>query len=116
MARNLGIDKSTAEWIAFLDAHDVWIPGKLQAQVTAAQDYGAGFVCASVSTRAAIAAGRIAAQTLAHDNYIATNSVLVKSTVRYLIRPVYKTEISYISLFCLVEVRHPNVRLIAVGK
>jgi len=95
MARNLGVDHSTAEWIAFLDADDVWMPGKLQAQVAAAQDHGAGFVCASVSTRPAIAAGRIAAFTLAHGNFIATSSVLVKRSVLHQIRPVFKPGMSF---------------------
>jgi glycosyltransferase involved in cell wall biosynthesis len=31
-ARNLGIEETTGEWIAFLDADDIWLPGKLRAQ------------------------------------------------------------------------------------
>ena len=95
MARNLGIDQSTADWIAFLDADDVWMPGKLQAQVAAAQDHGAGFVCTSVSTRPAIPAGRISAGTLANGNFIATSSVLVKRSVLHQIRPVFKPGMSF---------------------
>jgi glycosyltransferase involved in cell wall biosynthesis len=34
-ARNAGIMASSGEWIAFLDADDYWIPGKLEAQMTA---------------------------------------------------------------------------------
>lgn len=33
-ARNHGIEKSTGSLIAFLDADDVWLPGKLSAQVS----------------------------------------------------------------------------------
>ncbi|MGA2400840.1 MAG: glycosyltransferase [Syntrophobacteraceae bacterium] len=32
-ARNLGISISSGEWIAFLDSDDLWLPGKLRAQM-----------------------------------------------------------------------------------
>jgi glycosyltransferase involved in cell wall biosynthesis len=32
-ARNLGISKAGGEWIAFLDSDDLWLPGKLCAQM-----------------------------------------------------------------------------------
>ena len=32
-ARNLGITESKGEWIAFLDSDDLWLPGKLCAQM-----------------------------------------------------------------------------------
>lgn len=54
-ARNLGIRRSHGDWIAFLDADDFWLPGKLQAQwrlldaqPTARMAYGAWQVWFSV--------------------------------------------------------------------
>ncbi|PSU55184.1 glycosyltransferase family 2 protein [Photobacterium phosphoreum] len=32
-ARNLGINKSTGEWIAFLDSDDIWMKDKIQKQI-----------------------------------------------------------------------------------
>ncbi|HEY5885462.1 MAG TPA: glycosyltransferase [Pyrinomonadaceae bacterium] len=43
-ARNLGIAEASREWIAFLDADDHWLPGKLSAQFEALQNHdGAEF-------------------------------------------------------------------------
>ncbi len=45
-ARNLGLERATGRWVAFLDDDDVWSPGKLHAQVAAASAAGAGWALA----------------------------------------------------------------------
>jgi len=44
-ARNLGISKSSGEWIAFLDSDDLWLPGKLHAQMKFFSDHPETFLC-----------------------------------------------------------------------
>lgn len=39
-ARNAGIAAATAPWIAFVDADDIWMPGKLQSQLQLLQACG----------------------------------------------------------------------------
>jgi glycosyltransferase involved in cell wall biosynthesis len=94
-ARNIGIEKSTAEWVAFLDADDVWMPGKLQAQLAAAQEYGAGFVCGSGSAQSVMPSAVISAKVLARGNFVATSSVLVKRSVLRQIPPVFTPGMSF---------------------
>jgi len=94
-ARNLGVDKSTAVWIAFLDADDLWMFDKLQAQLAAAQEHGAGFVCGSVSTQSVMPSGPISAKGLARGNFVATSSVLVKRSVLQLLPPVFTPGMSF---------------------
>jgi glycosyltransferase involved in cell wall biosynthesis len=43
IARNLGIKKSTAEWVAFLDDDDVWVNTKLEEQMKYSDKYD--FIC-----------------------------------------------------------------------
>ena len=94
-ARTLGIENSIAEWVAFLDADDLWMSGKLEVQLVAAQEHGADFVCGSISAQSVMPSGPISAKGLARGNFVATSSVLVKRSVLQQIPPVFTPGMSF---------------------
>lgn len=94
-ARNLGIELAGAEWIAFLDADDQWAAGKLLAQLSAAHQHGAGFVCGAVNAQSVMASSMISVGTLARGNFVATSSVLVKREILQGVQPVFVLGMSF---------------------
>jgi hypothetical protein len=44
-ARNVGISESGGQWIAFLDSDDLWLPGKLCAQMKFFSDHPESLLC-----------------------------------------------------------------------
>ena len=45
--RNIGITKSTGNWIAFLDSDDSWTPQKTEKQIAAVKQFGVKAVCSN---------------------------------------------------------------------
>ncbi|NBW52239.1 MAG: glycosyltransferase family 2 protein, partial [Betaproteobacteria bacterium] len=89
------IERAGAEWIAFLDADDVWMPGKLETQLRCAEEFGAGFVCGAVSVHSSLASCEISPKRLARGNFVATSSVLVRRSVLQQIQPVFTPGMSF---------------------
>ena len=89
--RNLGIDKSAGEYIAFCDADDLWAPFKLEVQLAIAKKSGADVVSAVVRDFAdgeapapfdrpdgAVPLTSISHRRLLLKNWIALSSVMVR--------------------------------------
>jgi glycosyltransferase involved in cell wall biosynthesis len=92
-ARNAGVAAATGEWIAFLDADDLWTPEKLAEQVELARQGAAPFLFSDrlnigdrgplpevQSTIQPLLEGDIF-EALLHGNFITTSSVLVRREV-----------------------------------
>jgi glycosyltransferase involved in cell wall biosynthesis len=94
-ARNLGIERSTAEWVAFLDADDVWVVGKLKAQLDAAESHQAGFICGAINSMPVMGSSLINAAMLSKGNFVATSTVLVRRDVLMQIQPVFASGMSF---------------------
>jgi glycosyltransferase involved in cell wall biosynthesis len=94
-ARNIGVGRSAAEWVAFLDADDMWMPDKLQAQLDVAQMHGANFVFCSATKTPTMPSGPISARQLARSNCVVTSSVLIKREILELIHTPFTPGMSF---------------------
>ena len=76
-ARNYGLRESKSDWVAFLDADDVWLPKKLERQLPHCQS-GVGLVhCYEFEDHDKYQGDGLDFETLWSQNYIGTSTVIV---------------------------------------
>jgi len=87
--RKIGVEKSKADWIAFLDADDTWASEKIEKQLTAARESGADLIFSNAKIfmngrhhESFFSAERFqpqpSVQDLMADNRIVNSSVMVR--------------------------------------
>ena len=92
--RNFGIIKAKGDYIAFCDDDDLWLPQKLDKQITVLEDSGCGMVCTMLKRfgmtnifSKSYGIGplpfrqKTSRNDLLHSNCISNSSVLVKKSV-----------------------------------
>ena len=118
-ARNYGISQAAGDWIAFLDADDIWRVDKLDKQMAVAAKQRYKFICAESIDCSLRKAGPINAIDLWRGNFVVTSSVCIHITLVNQLLPLFKCGMSFaedylawLRCLSLAEGYHINERLV----
>lgn len=95
MARNKGVELAASEWIAFLDADDVWAPNKLSIQMTYAGNHNVSLICTKAGMHGRRASGLISCKSMWRGNFIVTSSVLLRRAIAQQLTPLFTPKMKF---------------------
>ncbi len=120
--RNLGIQQATGQWIAFLDADDMWLPEKLNQQINALQTHQAQLCYTSQifydddgkpTKKKFLVKESIDYRSLLKQNLICLSSAIIKKElcVKY---PFHHANLHEDFIFWLEILRHEKIKTIGL--
>ncbi len=94
-ARNLGLASSSAQWVSFIDADDLWQPEKICLQLDCAQEMKVEFLCGAVNSAYSRPNQFIDVKSLARGNVVSTSTVMIHRRLLEKCQPLFESDMSF---------------------